>query len=165
MGHFKNWLQTAALVGSVLAFMAGYAVAQEKPGGDVVDTAAAAGNFNTLVAAIKQAGLTETLKAQGPYTIFAPTDEAFARVPRERLDALLKNKEQLKAVLNYHVLSGRTNAMEVLKQKSLRTVQGGELKVEVSMGTVLIDGARVLKTDIPASNGIIHSIDAVLLPQ
>jgi len=133
---------------------------------DVVDTAVAAGSFNTLVAAVKAAGLVETLKGPGPFTVFAPTDEAFAKLPAGTVESLLKpeNKDQLVAVLTYHVVPGKVKAADVVKLTEATTVQGSKAKVTVKDGTVLIDGAKVVKADIETSNGVIHVIDAVILP-
>jgi uncharacterized surface protein with fasciclin (FAS1) repeats len=131
---------------------------------DIVDTAIAAGNFKTLVAAVQAAGLVETLKGQGPFTVFAPTDEAFAKLPKEALDALLKDKAQLTSILTYHVVAGKVMAAQVVKHKSVKTVEGQSLKVRTVKGAVMIDNAKVVQTDIIASNGVIHVIDTVLMP-
>ena len=130
---------------------------------DIVDTAVAAGDFKTLVAAVKAAGLVDTLKGKGPFTVFAPTDEAFAKIPKADLDALLKNKAKLTAVLTYHVVSGKVMAKDV-KAGKVKTVQGGELTVATA-GGVTVDDAKVIKTDIVADNGVIHVIDSVLMPK
>lgn len=133
---------------------------------DIVDTAVEAGSFNTLVAAVKAAGLVDVLKGEGPFTVFAPTDAAFAKLPAGTLENLLKpeNKDQLKAILTYHVVSGKVNAASVVKLTSAKTVQGDSVAVSVKDGTVSIDGATVVKADVEASNGIIHVIDQVILP-
>ena len=131
---------------------------------DVVDTAIAAGSFKTLVKAIQAAGLVDTLKGDGPFTVFAPTDEAFAKLPAGTLDALLKDKAKLQAVLTYHVVSGRVMAADVTKLKSAKTVQGQSLAIDTSKG-VKVGTATVVKTDIAASNGVIHVIDSVLIPR
>ena len=130
---------------------------------DIVETAASAGQFNTLAAALDKAGLTETLKGQGPFTVFAPTDAAFAKVPKAQLDALLADREKLAAVLTYHVVPGSVMAKDV-KPGKVRTVQGSELTVSTGDG-VKVDAANVVKTDILADNGVIHVIDSVVLPQ
>jgi uncharacterized surface protein with fasciclin (FAS1) repeats len=130
---------------------------------DIVDTAVAAGSFKTLAAALQAAGLVETLKGKGPFTVFAPTDEAFAKLPAGALDALLKDKAKLTAVLTYHVVGGKVTAADVTKLKEAKTVQGGSLRIS-SAGGVKVDEASVVKTDIEASNGVIHVIDAVLMP-
>lgn len=132
---------------------------------DIVDTAVAAGSFNTLVTAVKEAGLVETLKGKGPFTVFAPTDEAFAKIPKEKLAALLKDKEALKKVLLYHVVAGNVMAKDVVKIKSAKTVQGTSAKVTVKGDKVMIDNANVVKTDIACSNGVIHVIDSVIMPK
>jgi len=131
---------------------------------DIVDTAVAAGNFNTLVAAVKAAGLVDTLKSKGPFTVFAPTDEAFAKLPPGTVDGLLKNPEQLKAILTYHVVSGAVKAADVVKLTSAKTVQGSSVKIKINGGTVMVDNAKVVKTDVATDNGIIHVIDTVIMP-
>jgi uncharacterized surface protein with fasciclin (FAS1) repeats len=131
---------------------------------DIVETAVGAGQFNTLVTAVKAAGLVETLKGKGPFTVFAPTDEAFAKVPKEKLDALLKDKQALTAVLTYHVVPGNVMAADVVKLDSAKTVQGQSVKIAANGGKVMVNGANVVKTDIVCSNGVIHVIDAVILP-
>jgi uncharacterized surface protein with fasciclin (FAS1) repeats len=134
---------------------------------DIVDTAVAAGSFKTLAAALQAAGLVETLKGPGPFTVFAPTDEAFAKLPAGTVENLLKpeNKEKLKAILTYHVVPGKVMAAQVTKLKSAKTVEGSEVKIAVAGGKVKVDNATVVKTDIAASNGVIHVIDAVILPK
>jgi uncharacterized surface protein with fasciclin (FAS1) repeats len=134
---------------------------------DIVDTAVGAGSFNTLVAAVKAAGLVDTLKGTGPFTVFAPTDAAFAKLPAGTLDDLLKpeNKEKLKGILTYHVVSGKVMAADVVKLKNAKTVQGQDLTIKVSGDTVTVDNAKVAKTDIGCSNGVIHVIDTVVLPK
>ncbi|HMB39335.1 MAG TPA: fasciclin domain-containing protein [Wenzhouxiangellaceae bacterium] len=131
---------------------------------DIVDTAVAAGSFDTLVTAVQAAGLVETLKSEGPFTVFAPTDEAFAAIPAADLEALLADKEQLTAVLTYHVVPGKVMASDVVGLDSATTVQGSDVDIEVVDGGVKIDGANVVTTDIETSNGVIHVIDAVILP-
>ena len=131
---------------------------------DIVDTAVAAGSFNTLVAAVKAAGLVDTLKSPGPFTVFAPTDEAFAKLPAGTVEALLKDKEKLTAILTYHVVAGKLMASDVVSKSSLKTVQGQSLKISTS-GGAKINNANIVKTDIEASNGVIHVIDTVVLPQ
>ncbi len=137
--------------------------AQDK---DIVETAVAAGSFKTLATALTAAGLIETLKGPGPFTVFAPTDEAFAKVPKAQLDALLADKEALKAVLLYHVVPGKVMAADAIKLdgKSAKMVSGAEAKITVMGGTVMINQAHVTGADIAASNGVIHVIDAVILP-
>jgi len=133
---------------------------------DIVDTAIA-GNFNTLVAAVKAAGLVETLKGPGPFTVFAPTDEAFAKLPPGTLESLLKpeNKAKLQSILTYHVVAGKVMAQDVVKLHAAKTVQGQNIAIKTMNGGVMVDGAHVTKTDIIASNGVIHVIDAVILPK
>ena len=134
---------------------------------DIVDTAVGAGSFNTLVAAVKAADLVDTLKGTGPFTVFAPTDAAFAKLPAGTLDDLLKpeNKAKLQAILTYHVVPGKVMAADVVKLKSAKTVQGQELTIKVTGTTVTVDNAKVVKTDIACSNGVIHVIDTVVLPK
>jgi uncharacterized surface protein with fasciclin (FAS1) repeats len=133
--------------------------------GNVVQTAAAAGQFKTLLKLAKQAGLAGTLESNGPVTVFAPTDAAFAKVPKSTLAALAKDKAKLRAVLLYHVAKGKLTAAKVVKLHSVKTLNGQSLKVRVSHGTVTVGGARVIKTDIGASNGVIHVINKVLIPR
>ena len=130
---------------------------------DIVGVASSAGSFGTLVAAVQAAGLVETLQGDGPFTVFAPTDEAFAKIPKADLDALLADKEKLAAVLTYHVVPGKVTAAEVVKLASAKTVQGESISISTEDG-VTVDGANVVQTDIPASNGVIHVIDTVILP-
>ncbi len=131
---------------------------------DIVDTAVSAGQFKTLVKAVQEAGLVDTLKSDGPFTVFAPTDEAFAKLPAGTLESLLKDKQKLAAVLTYHVVPGKVMAAQV-KSGQVKTVQGEALMVSSSYGAVMVNNARVVKTDIVASNGVIHVIDTVVLPQ
>jgi uncharacterized surface protein with fasciclin (FAS1) repeats len=149
----KKLLAVAALSLTALA-------AQAK---DIVETAVAAGEFKTLAVALEKAGLIETLKGKGPFTVFAPTDAAFAKVPKDQLDALLADKAKLTAVLTYHVVAGNVMAKDV-KAGKVKTVQGSELTVGTT-GGVTVDAAKVVKTDIVASNGVIHVIDSVVLPK
>lgn len=132
---------------------------------NIVDTAIAAGSFTTLVKAVQAAGLVDTLKGPGPFTVLAPTDEAFAKLPSVTLSAVLADKAKLTAILTYHVLAGKVLAADVvaLNGKSAKTLQGGELKIDTSKG-VTIGGAHVTKTDIVTDNGVIHVIDTVLIP-
>ncbi len=134
---------------------------------DIVDTAVAAGSFKTLATALKAADLITTLKGAGPFTVFAPTDEAFAKLPAGTLDSLLKpeNKAKLKGILTYHVVSGKVMAADVVKLTSAKTVNGQSLTIMVKDGTVMVDNAKVTKTDIMCTNGVIHIIDAVVLPK
>ena len=130
---------------------------------DIVDTAVSAGSFNTLVAAVKAAGLVDTLKGNGPFTVFAPSDDAFAKLPEGTVDGLLKDIPQLKKILTYHVVSGKVMAADAAKLKSAKTVEGSELKIDASNG-VKINDAKVSKADVEADNGVIHVIDTVLMP-
>ncbi|MEZ5288544.1 MAG: fasciclin domain-containing protein [Vicinamibacterales bacterium] len=138
--------------------------AQDK---DIVDTAVAAGQFKTLAAALQAAGLVETLKGTGPFTVFAPTDEAFAKLPKGTVEDLLKpeNKAKLTAILTYHVVPGKVMAADVKTMKDAKTVQGGMLPVSAMGSTVMVGNAHVVKADIAASNGVIHVIDTVLMPK
>jgi len=149
----KKFLIAAALVGAALT-------AQAK---DIVDTAVAAGSFKTLATALTAAGLIDTLKGKGPFTVFAPTDEAFAKIPKADLDALLKDKAKLTAVLTYHVVPGTVMAKDV-KAGKVKTVQGSDITIATA-GGVTVNGAKVTKTDITASNGVIHVIDTVIMPK
>lgn len=134
---------------------------------DIVDTAIGAGSFKTLVAAIKAAGLVETLKGTGPFTVFAPTDDAFAKLPAGTVEDLLKpeNKDKLVKILTYHVVSGKVMAADVVKLTEAKTVQGQSVAIKVTDGKVYVDGAQVIKTDIGTSNGVIHVIDTVIMPK
>lgn len=147
------------LIASVLSL--GLAISVQAK--DIVDTAVGAGNFKTLATALGAAGLVETLKGKGPFTVFAPTDEAFAKIPKADLDALIKDKVKLKAVLTYHVVAGKVMAADV-KAGKVKTVQGSELTVTTT-GGVKVDSANVIKTDIVADNGVIHVIDTVIIPK
>ena len=135
-------------------------------GKDIVDTAVAAGQFNTLAAALRAAGLVDTLKGPGPFTVFAPTDTAFAKLPAGTLQDLLKpeNKSRLAAILTYHVVPGKVMAADVVKLREAKTVNGGTLKITVSGEKVMVNDAKVTSTDIQTSNGVIHVIDGVILP-
>ena len=152
-------------VGVVMAMTLGGSLYAQ--GKDIVDTAVAAGQFKTLAAAITAAGLADTLKGPGPFTVFAPTDAAFAKLPKGTIEELLKpeNKAKLTAILTYHVVAGKVMAADVVKISDAKTVQGGAIKVHAAGGTVSVDNATVVKTDIGASNGVIHVIDTVLMPK
>jgi len=151
----KHFFPASALL-AVFAFGASAA--------DIVDTAISAGGFTTLVTAVKAAGLADTLKGAGPFTVFAPTDEAFAKLPAGTVESLLKDPEKLKDILLYHVVSGKVMAADVIKVKSAKTVEGGSVKIHVMGGQVMVDSATVVKTDIVCDNGVIHVIDAVIMP-
>lgn len=132
--------------------------------GDLVEVAVGAGSFETLVTAVKAAGLVQTLQGEGPFTVFAPTDEAFAKIPPDQLEALLADKDALTAVLTYHVVPGKVMAADVVGLERATTVQGSNITIDTSDG-VKVDGANVVTTDIEASNGVIHVIDAVIMPK
>jgi uncharacterized surface protein with fasciclin (FAS1) repeats len=159
----KLMMLVAALALIVSPAMAEDAAVAEKT---IVETAVGAGKFNTLVAAVKAAGLVEALSGKGPLTVFAPTDEAFAKLPKGTVESLLKpeNKEKLVAILKYHVVAGSYPAAKVLKSDTLTTLQGGELKVSQNSDGAFVDKAKISKTDINCSNGVIHVIDSVVLP-
>jgi uncharacterized surface protein with fasciclin (FAS1) repeats len=133
---------------------------------DIVDTAVAAGSFKTLAKALQAADLVETLKGKGPYTVFAPTDEAFAKLPAETLNDLLKpeNKQKLQRILTYHVVPGRVASADVVTLRTAKAVSGDTIDIKANGGSVMVDNARVVKTDVQASNGVIHVIDSVILP-
>jgi len=154
-----------ALSLSAIAPVASMASAKSAAQPKIVQTAAAAGQFKTLVKLVKQAGLAGALQSKGPFTVFAPTDAAFAKVPKATLEALAKDKAKLRAVLLYHVAKGKLTAAKVIKLHSIKTLNGQSLKVRVNHGTVTIGGARVIKADIGASNGVIHVINQVLIPR
>jgi uncharacterized surface protein with fasciclin (FAS1) repeats len=137
------------------------------PAADIVDTAAGAGSFNTLVTAVKAAGLVEALKAPGPYTVFAPTDDAFKKLPAGVLEKLLANPAKLADVLKYHVVSGNVGAAQVLTMngKDVKTLEGSDIKIRVKGSEVKVDNATVIKTDVGCDNGVIHVIDTVMLPK
>jgi len=153
-------LRIALVVGSMLALSSLASAA------DIVDTAVA-GGFNTLVTAVKAAGLVDTLKGPGPFTVFAPTDEAFAKLPAGTLESLLKpeNKAKLQSILTYHVVAGKVMAADVVKLKTAKTVEGEKVTIKAADGGVMVNQAKVTKADIEASNGVIHVIDSVLLPK
>jgi uncharacterized surface protein with fasciclin (FAS1) repeats len=157
----------AVLAGFVVVMAMSFssrATAQEK---DIVETAVAAGTFKTLATALTEAGLIETLKGAGPFTVFAPDDKAFAKIPKAKLEALLKDKEALKKVLLYHVVSGSVMAKDVMgmNDKMAKTVQGSEAKITVKGKSVMVDAATVTATDIKCTNGVIHVIDSVIMPK
>lgn len=150
-------------VPAVLSHAAEPGVAAPRAKADIVDTAVSAGSFKTLVAALQAAGLVDTLKGSGPFTVFAPTDEAFAKLPAGTVEALLKDIPKLKAILTYHVVAGKVEAKDVVKLTSVTTVNGQDLTIGTT-GGVTINAAKVVKADIQAKNGVIHVIDTVLLP-
>lgn len=164
MRVFKTALGVLALT---LGFgLSGSVKAETIPDKDIVEIAASAGSFKTLVAAVQAAGLVDALKGKGPLTVFAPTDEAFAKLPAGTVENLLKpeNKDKLTAVLTYHVVQGRVTAGEVVNLTSAKTVNGRALRINTKDGNVMVDNARVTAADIMASNGVIHVIDSVVLP-
>ena len=160
-----NIISTVAVAASLLM---GNSETQNGPDSEptmnIVETAVAAGSFNTLVAAVKAAGLVETLSGEGPFTVFAPTDEAFAQIPADQLNALLADKEALTAVLTYHVVAGKVMAEDVVKLSSATTVNGQDVDIKVWDGKVMIDDAQVTTADIDTTNGVIHVINKVILP-
>lgn len=162
-------LPTFVVIGSLagLAQAASASGCSDKPASDkrdLVDTAVAAGSFKTLVTAVKAAGLVETLKSPGPFTVFAPTDDAFAKLPKGALESLLKNPDALRSVLLYHVVPGNVTAADVVKLKGAKTALGQSITIDASKG-VRVDQASVIQTDIETSNGVIHVIDAVIMPK
>jgi transforming growth factor-beta-induced protein len=162
----KGWMVVGlALVAMMAVVGASYSASHDAK--DIVDTAVSAGSFNTLVAAVKAAGLVETLKGKGPFTVFAPTDDAFKKLPPGTLDDLLKpeNKAKLAGILTYHVVPGKVMAKDVVKMKSAKTVNGQSLTISMKDKAVMVDSAMVTKTDIGCSNGVIHVIDTVVLPK
>ena len=163
MRRNRKFIALAAVAALSLSAMAPV-VSAEPAERNIVQTAVAAGQFKTLTKLVNQAGLAGALQAKGPYTVFAPTDAAFAKVPKATLQALAKDKAKLRAVLLYHVAKGRVTAAKVVKLHSVKTLNGQSLKVRVSHGTVTIGGARVITADIGASNGVIHVINKVLIP-
>jgi uncharacterized surface protein with fasciclin (FAS1) repeats len=148
---------------SLVALALTIGVAVSAHAADIVDTAIKAGNFKTLVAAVQAAGLVDTLKGAGPFTVFAPTDEAFAKIPKATLDGLLKDKAALSKILTYHVVSGKVMAKDV-KPGMVKTVQGQEITLATA-GGVTVNGAKVVAADVAASNGVIHAVDTVLMPK
>lgn len=167
--RLSKFFGIALMANFVLAFMASTAYAghhKQAASKDIVDTAVAAGQFETLAAALGAAGLVDTLKGDGPFTVFAPTDAAFAKLPEGTVESLLKpeNRDQLVAILTYHVVAGKVKAADVVKLSEAETVNGQSVSIEVSDGGVRIDNANVVATDIGASNGVIHVIDSVILP-
>ena len=170
----KRTISTLAAATAVALAAVGPASASARPAGgaapasakqDIVETAVAAGKFNTLAALLKKAGLVNTLKGKGAYTVFAPTDAAFSKVPKATLDALGKDKAKLRAVLLYHVAKGKLPAAKVVKRDSIKTLNGQRVRVRVRGSNVFFGGARVVTPDVAASNGVIHVINKVLIPR
>ena len=160
----KRTLSATAAALLLAVSVAAPARAENHKGKDIVDTAVAAGSFNTLATALKAAGLVDTLKGKGPFTVFAPTDEAFRKLPAGTLEKLLADKAQLTKVLTYHVVAGKVMAADVVKLTEAKTVEGSAVKISARDGKVKVNDANVVKTDVVASNGVIHVIDAVILP-
>ena len=162
LGSLRSLVVALSLAVATLVSPSGMAMAQQ-PQADIVDTAVAAGSFTTLATALQAAGLVDTLKGDGPFTVFAPTDEAFAKLPAGTLEALLADPAKLQAVLTYHVVPGRVTAADVANLSSATTVQGASIAIDTSMG-VRVNDAHVTQADVMTSNGVIHVIDTVLLP-
>jgi len=159
--RMKSCLPTA-MASALVCGSANSHAKQTKP--DIIDTATGAGNFSALVSAVKAADLVDTLKGDGPFTVFAPTDGAFAKIPSAQLKALLADKQALTRVLTYHVVPGKIMAQEVMNMGRASTVQGQSIDISVESNKVFVDAAQILTTDIKASNGIIHAIDTVIMP-
>ena len=157
-------IQNIVAAAAIALASIGAQAAGNTPSKDIVDTAVEAGSFKTLAAALQAADLVSTLKGEGPYTVFAPTDAAFAKIPKADLDALLKDKNALTKVLTYHVVPGEVMAADVVKLTQAKTVEGSPIKIRFVDGKVMINDARVAATDIAASNGVIHVIDTVIMP-
>jgi uncharacterized surface protein with fasciclin (FAS1) repeats len=168
--EFHMSKRIAVIFAALVLTLAAFPAAADHHGGNygqsknIVETAREAGQFSTLLAAVEAAGLTEALSGEGPFTVFAPTDEAFAAIPEDQLAALLEDTDTLTAILTYHVVSGKVLAADVVELDSATTLQGSDVTIEASNYGVRIDGARVVATDIEASNGVIHVIDAVITP-
>ena len=157
-------IQNIVAAAAIALASIGAQAAGNAPSKDIVDTAVEAGSFKTLAAALQTADLVSTLKGEGPFTVFAPTDAAFAKIPKADLDALLKDKNALTKVLTYHVVAGEVMAADVVKLTQAKTVEGSPIKIRVVDGKVMINDAKVAATDIAASNGVIHVIDTVIMP-
>jgi uncharacterized surface protein with fasciclin (FAS1) repeats len=161
----KQLMTAAALALTVVPVASAQMMDHKTMNKDIVETAVAAGSFKTLTAALQATGLVDVLKGEGPFTVFAPTDEAFAKLPAGTVEALLKDKAKLTAILTYHVVSGNVMAADVIKLTSAKTVNGEMVSIMVKDGKVMINNATVVKADVKASNGVIHVIDTVLLPK
>jgi len=164
MKKLHTGLTVISLIALLVFAVSGWAQTADKK--DIVDTAVAAGSFNTLAKALQAGGLVDTLKGKGPFTVFAPTDDAFAKLPAGTLEDLLKpeNKAKLVSILTYHVVPKEMMAADVVKQKKAKTVQGSFIKIKTMDGKVMINNAQVIKADVMATNGVIHVIDTVLIP-
>jgi uncharacterized surface protein with fasciclin (FAS1) repeats len=160
----KKLVSLVVVVAALVASAAGTAPAQPRQSRDIVQTAVAAGQFKTLARLLTRAGLAGALAKPGPYTVFAPTDAAFAKVPKKTLDALLADKAKLKAVLLYHVVPGRVTAAEVVKLSSAKTLEGKTLRIRVAGANVFVNSAKVTKPNVMATNGVIHVVNRVLIP-
>lgn len=160
-------LAAALLIASPAAAQQMASAGYDRNDKDIVETAISAGSFETLVAAVKAAGLVETLQGEGPFTVFAPTDEAFAKLPEGTVETLLKpeNRDHLIAVLTYHVVPGKYEAKDVVGKEYLKSAQGQKIMIKVKDGKAYADNARIIKTDVQTSNGVIHVIDSVILPE
>jgi len=166
MNHSKHFAVKILAIATLLFAASAFAGSYKHDKRDIVDTAVAAGDFSTLAAALQAGGLVDTLKSDGPFTVFAPTDEAFAKLPAGTVENLLKpeNRDQLVAILTYHVVPGKVKAADVVKLDSAETANGQDVRIRVADESVFINDARVVATDIAASNGVIHVIDTVILP-
>ncbi|GAB4301558.1 MAG: fasciclin domain-containing protein [Ignavibacteriaceae bacterium] len=160
-------LITAALLISFVIISSSLAIDRNKKHSDkdIVTIAVESGSFNTLVQALTETGLVEALQGEGPFTVFAPTDEAFAKLPKGTLESLLKDKETLKNILLYHVVSGKVTSNQVINLKSAETLAGKKINIKIKEGSVMINDSKVITTDVIASNGVIHIIDTVLIPE
>ena len=163
--NLTSLILAAAVLAAPMAASAGDMNKMDSSKKDIVDTAVAAGSFKTLATALEAAGLVDTLKGPGPFTVFAPTDAAFAKLPAGTVEGLLKDKPKLTAILTYHVVPGNVKAADVVKLDSAKTVNGQSVAIKVVDGKVMVDNATVTTADIEASNGVIHVIDTVLLPK
>jgi len=165
-GSRRSLRNIVAATAVSMTMFAGASFADDKKSADIVDTAISAGQFNTLAKALQAAGLVDTLKGSGPFTVFAPTDAAFAKLPAGTVDSLLKpeNKEKLKSILTYHVVPGSVKAAQVVKMTDAKTVNGDTVMFKAQNNAVKVDEANVVKADVVASNGVIHVVDTVLMP-
>jgi uncharacterized surface protein with fasciclin (FAS1) repeats len=163
--QMRNWrvLGTAAVMAAGMMVPSG--VGAQAGAKDIVDTAASAGSFTTLLAAVRAAGLEETLRGAGPFTVFAPTDAAFSKLPEGTVEALLKDREKLRSILTYHVVAGRVTAADVVKLDRAATVNGASVEIRTKDGAVMVDEATVVTADVMASNGVIHVVDTVIVPE
>jgi len=162
----KNITRRMACSLAIVALAVGSTVAEaQHDQKDIVETAVSAGSFTTLAAALSAAGLVDTLKGEGPFTVFAPTDEAFAKLPAGTVEALLKDIPKLTQILTYHVVPGKVDASQVMNLTSAKTVNGQSIRISMNRGTVMVDDASVVTADVMATNGVIHVIDSVILPQ